>query len=180
MSSANAQSRIDEVQGVAEASVLDPATHDWEDLDLTPRARKTVQEIARRVSNGKRVAALFSGPAGAGKTRAASLLARELDRQVIHVDLSELPGDDRSGDTQQVLDKVFASADPESSVLLFDEAEALFGKTNTADSGAPPSPTEQHFLEQIARFPGLTIVATHQCRRIDPQLVRRLHYTVRI
>jgi SpoVK/Ycf46/Vps4 family AAA+-type ATPase len=179
MSSANAQSRIDEMQGVAEASVLDPATHDWEDLDLTPRARKTVREIARRVNDGKRVAALFSGPAGAGKTRAASLLARELDRQVIQVDLSDLAGDCPS-ESQQVLDEVFSSADPQSTVLLFDEAEALFGKNRVSESSQPPSPTEQYFLEHIANFPGLAIVATHQCRRIDPQLVRRLHYTVKI
>lgn len=179
MSSANGESRIDELERIAGASVLDPATHDWEDMELPARARKTVEEIARRVNDGKRVAALFSGPAGVGKTRAASLLARELDRQVIRMDLSDLPGD-RPQETLQALDAVFSSADPDSTVLLFDEAEALFGAGNASEPDQLPSRAEQRFLDQIANFPGLAIVATHHCRRIDPQLVRRLHYTVKI
>lgn len=183
MSSSNAASdaasAIDELEGIAGARLLDPAESDWEDLELSPRATKTVREIARRISDGKRVAALFSGPAGAGKTRAASLIARELDRQVIHVDLSHLPND-RPAETERVLDAVFESVDPDSTVLLFDEAEALFGASVATHPDDPPTQTEQHFLDRIAHFAGLAIVATHHCRRIDPRLVRRLHFTLKI
>jgi SpoVK/Ycf46/Vps4 family AAA+-type ATPase len=179
MSSANAASTIDELRGIAGARLLDPAHQDWEELELSPRATKTVREIARRINDGKRVAALFSGPAGAGKTRTASLIARELDRQVIHIDLSQF-SNERPTETEKALDAVFQSADPDSTVLLFDEAEALFGRSGPSHPDDPPSSTEKHFLDRIAEFAGLAIVATHQCRRIDPQLVRRLHYTIRV
>ncbi|MEX1032959.1 MAG: ATP-binding protein [Cellvibrionaceae bacterium] len=180
MTFAKTASRIDAMEGIRGASLLQSAQHSWDDLALSPRAAKTFREISRRSGAGKRVAALISGPAGSGKTRAASLLARELGRQLIHIRLSEFHSR-YIGETEKNLDRLFDAADPVSVVLLFDEADALFAKrSGGADGEDSHNALEIHFLNCIEQYRGLAILATHQCRRIDPLLVRRLHFAVRI
>lgn len=175
-----AKSYIDELEAIAGASVLEPVDCSWSDVDLSPRAEKTFREIFRRANAGKRVAALFSGPAGSGKTRAANLIARELDRKVIHVRLSALDSHSLK-ETEKSLARVFAVADPASIVLLFDEADALFSKRNNSlDGDGHHESLEQGFLEYVEKFSGLAILATHHCKRIDPLLVHRLHFAVKI
>lgn len=177
---ANTADNIREVEGIAGASLLEPAACSWDDVALSRRAEKTFREISRRVNAGKRVAALFSGPAGSGKTRAASLIAHELDRGLIHVSLSALDGCPVP-ETEKILQKLFAVADPESIVLLFDEADALFAKRSEAERGGDDyAGLEERFLAYVEAYRGLAIVATHHCKRIDPLLVHRLHFAVKI
>lgn len=160
--------------------LLEPAEENWEDLALSSRAEKTLKEVARRSGAGKRIAALISGPVGPGKTRAASRVARDLNRQVLHVRLFCL-GSDGPEATEKKLDRLFAAADPDKVVLLFDEAEALFAKRPEAAEGSEClSRVERYFLESVEGFPGLALLATHHCKRINPLLARRFHYAVKI
>ncbi len=79
------------------------------------------------------------------------------------------------------MDRVFALADPASVVLLFDEADALFAKrNNTAQGDGACAGLGQRFLDWVENYEGLAILATHHCKRIDPMLVHRLHFAVRI
>lgn len=175
-----ATDHLHDLEAIAGASILEPADCDWGDVGLSPRAEKTFREIFRRANAGMRVAALFSGPVGAGKTRAASLIARELEREVIHIRLSALDSSSLE-ETEKNLVKVFSVADPASIVLLFDEADALFAKRNGAPSAdVHCEKLEECFLECVENYTGLAILATHHCKRIDPLLVHRLHFAVKI
>lgn len=173
-----ATKHIHEVEDVAGACVLEPADCSWGDVDLPARAEKTFREIYRRANAGRQVSALLSGPAGSGKTRAASLIAGELNRQVVHVRLSALHSRPLA-DTEENLNRVFLLADPASVVLLFDEADTVFAKRNNSVDG-PYAGLEQRFLERVENYDGLAILATHHCKRIDPLLVHRLHFAIRI
>ena len=81
------------------------------------------------------IAALFSGPPGTGKTMGAGLIARELDRELYQVDLSRVHSK-RVGETETQLARIFDGAEAGHAVLLFDEADALFGQRTAEVQGA--------------------------------------------
>lgn len=152
----------------------------WDDLDLSPRVEKKLREISRRARAHRPLAALVSGPAGAGKSLAAGCVAGELHRQLLHVRLSAMKAEDPQ-QTVRELDRVFAATDPDTTVLFFDEAEALFSQRGEAPrNGDGFSPLESHFLRNLENFPGLALLATHRCKRINPLLARRFHYAVNL
>ncbi|MGQ9425007.1 AAA family ATPase [Gilvimarinus sp. F26214L] len=169
--------RIRDMETIAGAAVLEPSQCTWDDLALPPRSQKTVRELSRRAASGRAVAALLSGPSGGGKTRTAGLIARDLERQLVHVRLSRLRG--RSAEfVRATLERVFDLAEPDSEVLLFDEAEALFCRGCAEDDRSPD--LVEHFIRWVENFPGVAILATDHGKRINPALVHRLHYALRI
>ena len=82
--------------------------------------------FARELPHGRGVAALFTGPSGTGKTMAAQALANELGLDLYAVDLARVVSK-YIGETEKNLDAVFDEAEAAQAVLLFDEADALFG-----------------------------------------------------
>jgi SpoVK/Ycf46/Vps4 family AAA+-type ATPase len=126
-----------------------------------------------------RVAALFAGPAGTGKTMAAHLLAAALGRDVYRVDLSRVVSRD-IGETEKNLDAIFRSAARSDAVLVFDEADALFGRrTGVRDAHDRYANLEtSHLLERIERYDGAVIVTTNGGERIDPDVLDRLRVVV--
>jgi SpoVK/Ycf46/Vps4 family AAA+-type ATPase len=80
-----------------------------------------------RYGRGLGLSALFSGASGTGKTMAAGTLARELDRDLYQIDLATVISK-YIGETEKHLRKIFDAADRSGAILLFDEADALFGK----------------------------------------------------
>jgi len=88
--------------------------------DLLHRLGLAGAAVARKV-------ALFHGAPGTGKTLAAHVLAAALARDLLRVDLGQLVSK-YIGETEKNLDRVFAAARASGAVLLFDEADALFGE----------------------------------------------------
>ena len=123
--------------------------------------------------------ALFHGPSGTGKTLAALAIARELDVQVLRIDLSRVVSK-YIGETEKNLAAVFAEAERSGVVLLFDEADALFGKrSDVRDSHDRYANVEvSYLLQRIEAFGGLAILTTNARQNIDEAFLRRLRYVV--
>ena len=125
------------------------------------------------------VGALFVGPPGAGKARAAEALAKELGKDLLRVDLGQLASK-YIGETEKNLARVFDAAAQGGAVLLFEEADALFGKrTGVKDSHDRYAHSDVDYLLQRAEaHPGLTVLAAGLRGNLDPALVRRLKFVV--
>src|SRR5262249_21749509 len=126
-----------------------PATAGWSDLVLPPAQTQALRDIAvqvrhqaqvydnwgfARLARGLGVTALFAGPSGVGKTLAAEVLANELRLDCYHADLSNMVSK-YIGETEKNMRRMFDAAEGRGAILLFDEADALFGKrTEVHDS----------------------------------------------
>lgn len=131
--------------------------------------------FARRQHRGLGTSALFVGPSGTGKTFAADIVASELGRELIRIDLSQVVSK-YIGETEKNLAKVFDDGEQGGSVLFFDEADALFGKrTEVRDSHDRYANIEvSYLLQRLERFSGLAILASNARSALDTAFVRRL------
>jgi SpoVK/Ycf46/Vps4 family AAA+-type ATPase len=124
--------------------------------------------------------ALFDGPGGTGKTLAAHWLAAALGGEVQRVDLSRVVSQ-YIGETEKNIDALFRRAESAGAVLLFDEADALFGKrSEVKDSHERYANIEvSHLLQRIEQYPGVTLLASNASAAIDPDALRRVQAVVR-
>jgi SpoVK/Ycf46/Vps4 family AAA+-type ATPase len=130
----------------------------------------------QKIARGAGVAALFSGPPGTGKTMVAGLIARELDLELYQVDLSKVVSK-WVGETEKNLARVFDAAEAGHALLLFDEADALFGQRSTEMSGAVDRYANlevNYLLQRVESFGGITVLTTNLETAIDAALKRRL------
>jgi hypothetical protein len=146
---------------VHQATVL----HQWRFLDGRPGA------------SGLRL--LFCGPPGTGKTLAAEVLATELERDLLVVDLSQLVSK-WIGETEKNLAAAFDAAERGDCVLFFDEADALFGRrTEVGDARDRYANLETaYLLGRLERFDGVAVLATNLRQNIDAAFGRRLEYVI--
>ncbi|MBA3459683.1 MAG: ATP-binding protein [Deltaproteobacteria bacterium] len=147
------------------------------------RERQRVYEdwgFARKVGKGLGVSALFSGPPGTGKTMAAGLVARALRVELYQVDLSKVVSK-WIGETEKNLATLFDAAEAGHAVLLFDEADALFGKrTEVRSSNDRHANQEVNFLlQRLESFAGICILTTNHVTAIDEAFRRRLSVHVK-
>ena len=164
----------------------------WDDLVLAEDAMSQVKAVVARVRHahavyeewgyrskmprGVGLAALFSGPPGTGKTMVAGLIAQELDLDLYQIDLSKVVSK-WVGETEKQLANVFDAAEAGHALLLFDEADALFGQRTTDMKGAQDryANLEVNFLlQRIENFGGVVILTTNLDASIDKALKRRL------
>ncbi len=125
------------------------------------------------------ISALFAGASGTGKTMAAEVLANELSLDLYRIDLSSVVSK-YIGETEKNLDKVFDIAGKSGAILLFDEADALFGKrSEVKDSHDRFANLEiSYLMQRIEAFPGLVILTTNMKSSLDKAFVRRLRYLI--
>ncbi len=135
--------------------------------------------FAERLSLGRGLNVLFSGPPGTGKTMAAEVIANELDLDLYKIDLSQMVSK-YIGETEKNLDRVFAAAWSASAILFFDEADALFGKrSEVRDSHDRYANIEiSYLLQKMEEFEGIAILATNLRQNLDDAFQRRLAFTV--
>jgi SpoVK/Ycf46/Vps4 family AAA+-type ATPase len=135
--------------------------------------------FAHRDGRGLGISALFHGPSGTGKTLAAEVIARRLGFDLIRVDLSQVVSK-YIGETEKNLSRIFDAADRGGCVLLFDEADALFGKrSEVRDSHDRYANIEVgYLLQRIEAFRGLAILTTNLKQVLDPAFMRRLRFVV--
>lgn len=167
----------------------------WSDLVLPPPQMETLREIAVQVrhrakvcedwgfgeqsSRGLGLSALFSGPSGTGKTLAAEILANELQLDLFRIDLSAVVSK-YIGETEKNLRRVFDAAEEGGAVLLFDEADAIFGKrSEVKDSHDRYANVEvSYLLQRMEAYRGLAILTTNMKDALDPAFLRRLRFVV--
>jgi hypothetical protein len=167
----------------------------WDDLVLPALPKQTLHEIvaqqrqrarvyetwgfAERGSRGLGSTALFAGASGTGKTMAAEVLARELGLDVYRIDLSQVVSK-YIGETEKNLRRVFDAAETGSAILLFDEADALFGKrSEVKDSRDRYANIEvSYLLQRMEAYRGLAILTTNMKRALDSAFLRRIRFVV--
>ena len=167
----------------------------WDDIVLPETARLQLHDIASqvghralvyekwgfgaRLSRGRGISALFSGPPGTGKTMAADVLANELRLDLYRIDLSQVVSK-YIGETEKNLRRVFDAAEQSGAVLFFDEADALFGKrSEVKDSHDRYANIEvSYLLQRMEDYRGLAILATNRKSLLDDAFLRRLRFHV--
>ena len=141
---------------------------------LTDYQKKAIEEIgaSAKLEPGNRVVLL--GAAGTAKKEAAAALAYGLGRDVYEVDLSLIVSE-FIGETEKNLNRVFAEAKRRGSILLFDEADALFGKrTDVKDAHDRFANIEVNYLlKRIEEYEGIVILATNNPKKIAAAFQRR-------
>ena len=132
-----------------------------------------------RMNRGLGVSALFAGDSGTGKTMAAEVLANALKLDLYRIDLSAVVSK-YIGETEKNLREVFDAAECGGAILLFDEADALFGKrSEVKDSHDRYANIEiDYLLQRMEAFSGLAILATNMKSALDTAFVRRLRFIV--
>ncbi len=135
--------------------------------------------FAEQSSRGLGLSALFAGPSGTGKTLAAEILAREMRLDLFRIDLSAVVSK-YIGETEKNLRRVFDAAEEGGAVLLFDEADALFGKrSEVKDSHDRYANVEiSYLLQRMESYRGLAILTTNLKEALDPAFLRRLRFVV--
>ena len=135
--------------------------------------------MTRVASTGRGITALFQGPPGTGKTMVAGALARELGIELYRVDLSRVMSK-WIGETERNLGNVFSAAEESQAIILFDEADSLFGKrTEVKSSNDRFANLEVNYLlQRLDSFLGIAILTTNLGTSIDPAFKRRLAFRV--
>jgi hypothetical protein len=145
------------------------------------RARPRVAELGMKRSStlGSGLSCLFSGGPGTGKTFAAQCLASELELNLYRIDLSQVVSK-YIGETEKALQRVFEEAEAGHGILLFDEADALFGKrSEVKDAHDRYANVEVAFLlQRMESFDGISILTTNMRSHIDTAFLRRLRFVV--
>ncbi|MGE0397138.1 MAG: ATP-binding protein [Kofleriaceae bacterium] len=145
------------------------------------RHRHKVHEVwgVGRRGRGTAITALFHGPSGTGKTLAAEVIARETGLDLYRVDLSQVV-DKYVGETEKRLSKIFDAADQTGSILLFDEADALFGKRGEVERGTDrwANLEVSYLLQRMETYRGLAILTSNAKDALDSAFLRRLRFVV--
>ncbi|MFJ9598684.1 ATP-binding protein [Streptomyces althioticus] len=167
----------------------------WDDLVLPEAPLTQLRELARRArlrdrvlgdwrlsaggGRGRGVLALFAGDSGTGKTLSAEVVAAELGLDLYVVRLSSVV-DKYVGETEKNLERVFSEADRTDAVLLFDEADAVFGKrSEVKDSHDRYANMESaYLLQRLESFDGIALLTTNLRANIDEAFTRRLDLVV--
>jgi SpoVK/Ycf46/Vps4 family AAA+-type ATPase len=133
----------------------------------------------RKVSLGRGLNALFSGSSGTGKTMAAEIIANYLKMDLYKIDLSSVVSK-YIGETEKNLNKIFKEAETANAILLFDEADALFGKrSEVRDAHDRYANIEiNYLLQKIEEHEGVVILTTNFRKNIDDAFTRRFHFVV--
>jgi DNA polymerase III delta prime subunit len=152
------------------------------ELPMRARHRETVLDTWRMggsSSRGRGLTALFAGPSGTGKTMAAEVLAGELGLDLYTIDLATVV-DKYIGETEKNLDRIFAESERVNAVLLFDEADALFGRrSEVSDAHDRYANVETaYLLQRMELFGGIAILATNLRSNLDEAFARRLDAVV--
>lgn len=169
--------------------------HTLDDVVLPAQARARVTDLQARIAhrdlvveewgfgrhhdNTAGLVALFHGPPGTGKTMTAAAIAAATGRPAYVVDLSALVSK-YIGETEKSLARIFDRAARERSILVFDEADAVFG-TRTEVSDAHDRYANQevsYLLSRIEQHPGMVILTTNLLGNIDAAFRRRIHVVV--
>ncbi|MFF2040775.1 AAA family ATPase [Kitasatospora sp. NPDC058170] len=163
----------------------------WDDLVLPAPTHRSLWELAVRARHreqvlgqwgmrpgggrGRGVIALFAGPSGTGKTMSAEVVAADLGMDLYVVDLSTVV-DKYVGETEKNLERIFTEASAVNAVLLFDEADAIFGKrSEVKDANDKHANMESaYLLQRMESFDGIAVLTTNLRANLDEAFTRRL------
>ncbi|WP_371482301.1 AAA family ATPase [Kitasatospora sp. NBC_00315] len=167
----------------------------WQDLVLPEATGRELGELALRARHreqvlgrwrmrpgggrGRGVMALFAGDSGTGKTMSAEVVAADLGLDLYVVDLSTVV-DKFVGETEKNLERIFTEAAGVNGILLFDEADAIFGKrSEVKDANDRYANMESaYLLQRMESFDGIAVLTTNLRANLDEAFTRRLDVIV--
>lgn len=167
----------------------------WDDLVLPDKERQVLQTLVAQVrqratvyeqwgfaaknQRGLGISALFAGASGTGKTLAAEVIAQELHLDLYRIDLSATISK-YIGETEKNLRQIFDAAETGGAVLLFDEADALFGKRSEVSDARDRYANMEvaYLLQRIEAYRGLAILTSNLKDSIDQAFLRRIRFIV--
>ena len=167
----------------------------WDDIVLPAPQLETLKEICSHVqqrqkvyydwgfssksNRGLGISALFAGESGTGKTMASEVIANALNLDLYRIDLSQVINK-YIGETEKNLKKIFDAAENSGAILLFDEADALFGKrSEVKDSHDRHSNIEvSYLLQKMEEYRGLAILTTNMRNALDDAFLRRIRFVI--
>ena len=185
-----ARPRLDDLATRIESTVT------WDDLILPAAQCKMLREIAVHVKEranvyetwgfaeksdrGLGISALFWGTSGTGKTLAAEVLANELNLDLYRIDLSSVVSK-YIGETEKNLRRIFDAAETGGAILLFDEADALFGKRSEVKDSRDRYANQEvsYLLQRMEAYQGLAILTTNLKDSLDNAFNRRIRFVVK-
>lgn len=165
------------------------------DLQLPAIQKRLLQQIAdqvqqryrvydewkfrERMNRGLGISVLFAGDSGTGKTMAAETIAHRLDLPLYRIDLSAVVSK-YIGETEKNLRRMFDAFEDGGAVLLFDEADSLFGKRSEVKDSHDRYANIQidYLLQRMEAFSGLAILATNMKSSLDQAFLRRLRFVI--
>jgi AAA+ superfamily predicted ATPase len=163
----------------------------WDDIVLPPDGIAQLHEICSRVRHqvtvlerwgyGRKharrsgITALFAGAPGTGKTMAAEIVSGSLGLDLYRIDLSSVVSK-YIGETEKNLERIFRAADQGDAVLLFDEADAIFGKRSEVRDARDRYANVEvaYLLQRLENYEGLAVLTTNLRGNIDEAFIRRL------
>lgn len=182
-------------QKLTELSLKITPLYNWDDIVLPHDTIAQLREVCNQVrsrnivysdwgfdkklSYGKGLNILFTGPSGTGKTMATEIIARELSIDLYKIDLSSVVSK-YIGETEKNLNRIFAEAEQSNAILFFDEADALFGKrSEVRDSHDRYANIEiNYLLQKMEEHEGIVILASNLRQNIDEAFIRRMQIVV--
>ncbi|MEA2129453.1 MAG: hypothetical protein QOJ85_2344 [Solirubrobacteraceae bacterium] len=170
------------------------APRGWDDLVLPEAEVATLRSIAAylrhretvldewgfgSLSNGPGLTVMFSGRSGTGKTLAAQIIANDLGLEAYHVDVSAIVSK-YIGETEKNLERLFRAAVDVGALMVFDEADALFGKRSAVTDARDRYANLEvsYLLQRIESHPGASILTTNMRQNIDQAFLRRMDFIV--
>jgi SpoVK/Ycf46/Vps4 family AAA+-type ATPase len=173
-----------------------PAKATWDDLVFTNVQKQVLQSISGHVRQriqvyekwgfagasrrGLGISALFAGVSGTGKTTSAEVLANELRLDLYRIDLSAVASK-YIGETEKNLRRIFDAAEAGAAILLFDEADALFGKRSDVKDARDRYANMEvsYLLQRMEEYQGLAILTSNLKDSIDSAFMRRIRFFVK-
>jgi SpoVK/Ycf46/Vps4 family AAA+-type ATPase len=167
----------------------------WEDIILPKDTKNQLKEVAghikyrgivysdwgfdRKLSIGKGLNILFSGPSGTGKTMAAEIISKEVQLDIYKIDLSNVVSK-YIGETEKNLSKIFKEAETSNAIIFFDEADALFGKRSEVKDAHDRYANIEigYLLQKMEEYDGVVILATNLSKNIDDAFLRRMQIVI--
>ncbi|MGW0768974.1 ATP-binding protein [Streptomyces sp. NPDC002676] len=142
-----------------------------------PRIAETWGFARRSAPGGVKV--LFTGEPGTGKTMSAEIVTGMLGLELLKVDLAQIVSK-WVGETEKNLEAAFRQAEESHAVLLFDEADSLFGKRGEVKHGTDRYANLEvgYLLQRLEASDGLVILTSNLKDNIDVAFTRRFHFVV--
>ncbi|AJQ94263.1 ATP-binding protein [Gynuella sunshinyii] len=171
-------------------ATLSPPGVSWTDMVLTANTRQQLQELILRVRYSSELSqqltrfkpglqALFWGKPGTGKSMAAEAMAAELVLPLYKINLANVASK-WIGESEKHLASLFDQAERQHAILLFDEADAIFGRRSEISSSHDKHANMgvSYLLQRMEHYQGLLLLSTNFKSNLDEAFLRRLHSVI--
>ena len=142
---------------------------------LTPKVHDQLKSIADTSHDNRGQILLFTGASGTGKTMAAKILAGQTGYDIYRADLAAVASK-YIGETEKNLSMLLGMDSSQGVILMFDEADSLFGKRTEVSSANERYANQEtnHLLKGIEAINGITILTSNSRNDLDDTVLGKI------